>query len=50
MTYLDFVTFQAVQFKDSFSELLVNKRENAFEYCLNAFKEELLPFLYANEE
>lgn len=38
-SYLDFVTFQAVQFKGKNSKELISlKKQNAFEYCLNFFK------------
>lgn len=51
VTYLDLVTFQAVQIegKDPLN-LLAMKKSNSYQFCLAHFKEHLLPQLYANAE
>lgn len=51
LSYLDFVTFQAVHFKEkSCKELIAMKKSNAFQFCLSHFREDLLPALFSNEE
>jgi hypothetical protein len=50
-SYLDLVTFQAVQFKgNSCKDLIAMKKQNAYEYCLSSFREELLPAIFQAEE
>ena len=45
------MTFQAVQFNGGeCQELILMKRDNAYEYCLSAFREELLPHIFRSEE
>jgi hypothetical protein len=51
VTYLDLVTFQAVQIegKDPLT-LLTMKKSNSYQFCLAHFKDHLLPQLYTNAE
>ena len=51
VTYLDVVTFQGVQFKESSNEeLLLMKKPNGYEYCLSHFKDHVLPAIYQSQE
>jgi hypothetical protein len=51
LTYLDFVTFQAVHFKDkNCRQLIALKKANAYHFCLSYFREELLPALFTSED
>jgi hypothetical protein len=48
---LDFVTSQAVQYKGRGpKELIALKKANAYEYCVGAFREQLLPEIYFGAE
>lgn len=49
VSYLDFVTFQAVQFKEkNVKELIAMKKSNSFQYCLTHFKEAIMPHIYTS--
>jgi hypothetical protein len=51
LTYLDFLTFQAVHFKDKNCKQLISlKKANAYQFCLSHFRDELLPALFTSEE
>ena len=51
LTYLDFVTFQAVHFKDKNCRQLISpKKANAYQFCLTHFRDDLLPALFTSEE
>lgn len=49
-SYLDFVTFQDIEVKRNFIELLSQKKKNAYNFCIKSFEEELLPFIYQKDE
>lgn len=49
VSHLDFVTFQAVQFKEkNVKELIAMKKSNSFQYCLSHFKEAIMPHIYTS--
>ena len=51
VTYLDFVTFQAVQYNEKcIKELMAMKKSNSYQFCLTFFKDKVLPSLFTSEE